>query len=142
MRYPSAMTNAVGLMLATYVGNLGAAPLRITSPAAGTQAAPGSTVNVIVEPEAGISVGFVLVASIAGVNKISAAPYQTSIVVPAHHTGEFRINVSGRTPAGVAITGETIAINVVPADAPQRLTAALDSRLSYLPIHRKRARSP
>ncbi|MFZ1639892.1 MAG: SBBP repeat-containing protein [Candidatus Contendobacter sp.] len=82
-----------------YAQAMAAGGLRITTPAEGTVVTPGQSVQVTVEPDAGVVPVRVVLGSSETMQTLDAAPFQFTLIIPNDVVGPFAIAAVGKDAA-------------------------------------------
>jgi len=87
--------------------------IQITSPADGSTVAPGQTVAVTVQPDAGLTLDSLALIVPGDIQQRTAAPWTFSVAIPASAVGPFGMAAAGKGNGGTFYIAE-IAVNVAP----------------------------
>ena len=94
--------------------------IQITNPANSSTVAPGQTVTVTVQPDAGLTLDSLALIVPGDVQQRTAAPWTFSVTIPASAVGPFGIAAAGKDTGGTFYIAE-ITVNVAPTVALRAL---------------------
>lgn len=112
--------------------------LRITAPAAGSIVAPGTVVQVTVEPLPGRLVSRVLLAGTGVAMTDEASPFTFDLPIPADAAGDFFLTAVGRHDGDRILTSPEVRLEVRPSAALEGIEAVPDSLILLGPGDRSR----
>src|ERR1035438_534805 len=124
-------THAFHLVILLYLTAIPvrAQTLQITSPADGSVAYSGQTLNVAITASGTFQYVAVLVQGpLSSPQPLTAPPYQFAIQVPSTiASGRYGMTPTGITASGQVVDMDPIAIDIERADAPQKLTTQISA---------------
>lgn len=133
----SLVTAGALVVLSIYGVVFGADPSGITivSPADGSVVRPGASVSVVVDVSPSLNPAKVLLMSVTDklvILEDANAPYEFTVTVPTAFAGPMVLDTKVRKVDGKAKSGQEIAVNVVPAEAPEKIRVTVSAALQYV----------